>query len=114
MKRKAPPSPREAARSAALKALHRARRTADRAGIELSDWEGEFLDSVGERLQTYGRAFADPDKGAPGGALSARQGAKLKEITDKACGKGARMGDRRSGAAGKLGIGRKSLSRTED
>jgi hypothetical protein len=57
------------------------------AGVELSDWEGEFLDSVSERVETYGRAFADPDKGAAGGALSAMQGAKLKEIADKAAGK---------------------------
>ncbi len=54
------------------------------AGIEVSDWEGEFLESVEGRVQTYGRAFADPEKGAPGHALSMRQSRKLKEIVTKA------------------------------
>jgi len=57
---------------------------ADRAGVALSDWEGEFLESVGERVKTYGRAFGDPDKGAPGEALSVMQAVKLKEIAGKA------------------------------
>jgi hypothetical protein len=82
-----PPDRREAARRAALNALKRVRRAADKAGAELSDWEGEFLGSVTERVRQYGRAFADPDKGAPGAALSARQGLKLKEIAGKAAGK---------------------------
>lgn len=59
---------------------------ADRAGIELSDWEGEFLGSVADRVETYGRAFGDPEKGAPGQALSAMQYRKLKEISAKAKG----------------------------
>lgn len=52
----------------------------------MSEWEGEFLDSVSERVKTHGRAFADPELGAPGQALSAMQGRKLKEITKKARG----------------------------
>lgn len=91
MNRKPPspkaPDPKARARRAALNALRRARRAADRAGVELSDWEGEFLGSVSQRVSNYGRAFGDPDKGAPGAALSARQGVKLKEITAKAQGK---------------------------
>jgi hypothetical protein len=87
---KSAPSPFEAERKAnqraALNALKRARRAADKAGITLSDWEGEFLDSVGERVQTHGRAFGDPELGAPGQALSAMQGRKLKEIARKANG----------------------------
>ncbi|HEX7886678.1 MAG TPA: hypothetical protein VF474_11935, partial [Phenylobacterium sp.] len=47
MNRKPPASPFEerkaAAKRAALNALKRARRTADKAGVTLSDWEGEFL-----------------------------------------------------------------------
>ena len=90
MKRKPPPSPfeaqRKAAQRSALNALKRARRTADRAGVALSEWEGEFLDSVSERVKTHGRAFADPELGAPGQALSAMQGRKLKEIAAKAKG----------------------------
>ena len=77
---------REAARRKALNALKRARRAADKAGITLSDWEGEFIDGVSDRIKTYGRAFGDPEKGAPGQALSAMQGRKLKEITAKANG----------------------------
>jgi hypothetical protein len=79
--------PREAAKRAALNALRRARRAADKAGVELSAWEGEFLDSVTQRVKTYGRAFGDPDKGAPGTSLSMMQGVKLKEISAKASGK---------------------------
>jgi hypothetical protein len=85
--KRAPPDRREQAKRAALNALRRAKRAADRAGVALSEWEGEFLGSVSERLSTYGRAFGDPEKGAPGAALSARQGVKLKEITAKASGK---------------------------
>jgi len=81
------PDPREAAKRAALNALRRAKRAADKAGVTLSEWEGEFLDSVTERVKTYGRAFADPDKGAPGTSLSMMQGRKLKEIAAKASGK---------------------------
>ncbi len=83
MKRKAP-DPRAAAKRAALNALRRTRRAADRAGVELSDWEGEFLGSVEDRLNTYGRAFGDPEKGAVGHALSMLQAMKLKEIAAKA------------------------------
>ena len=87
MKRKSPPNAKEAAKRAALNALRRAKRAADKAGIELSEWEGEFLDSVAQRVKTYGRAFGDPDKGAPGTPLSVMQGVKLKEISAKALGK---------------------------
>ena len=78
--------PRVQARRAALNALKRARRTADRAGVDLSQWEGEFLGSVEDRLKTYGRAFGDPEKGAAGAALSIMQTVKLKEISAKAKG----------------------------
>lgn len=81
------PNAQDQASRAALNALKRAKRAAERAGVPLSDWEGEFLGSVSQRVTTYGRAFADPEKGAPGQALSIRQGAKLKEITAKAQGK---------------------------
>ena len=99
MKRKAP-DPRAAAKRAALNALKRVKRTAARAGVELSDWEGEFLGSVTQRVSTYGRAFGDPEKGAPGQALSMRQGVKLKEIAAKAGGK-PRKTLRRSRSLGK-------------
>ena len=41
---------------------------------------------MAERVSTHGRAFADPEKGAPGQALSALQARKLKEIAAKARG----------------------------
>ena len=85
MKRKVPDL-MALARRAALNALRRARRKAERAGVELSEWEGEFLGSVEDRLKTFGRAFGDPEKGAPGEALSARQRTKLREIEVKAKG----------------------------
>lgn len=103
MKRRPPDKPKaspalqakDAAKRAALNALKRARRTAARAGIELSDWEGEFLGSVEERIKTYGRAFADPDKGAMGAPLSMMQGMKLREIAAKASGKAREKPKRR-------------------
>ena len=98
------PSPfeqqREAAKRAALNALKRARRSAEKAGVSLSEWEGEFIDSVSERVKTHGRAFADPEKGAPGQALSAMQGRKLKEITAKANGEEPKRRWRRGKTSG--------------
>lgn len=85
MKQK-PPHRRAQAQRAALNALKRTRRAADRAGVALSDWEGEFLGSVEERVKTFGRAFGDPEKGAVGQALSQLQSVKLKEIIAKAKG----------------------------
>jgi hypothetical protein len=85
LKRK-PHDPRAQAKRAALNALKRARRQAERAGVELSEWEGEFLGSVEDRLKTFGRAFGDPEKGASGEALSLLQRIKLKEIAGKAKG----------------------------
>lgn len=86
MKRK-PPDPKAIAKRAALNALRKAKRMADRAGVKLSEWEGEFLGSVEQRVKTYGRAFGDPEKGGPGQALSVLQTVKLKEIAGKAQGK---------------------------
>jgi len=99
--KRGPPDRKAQAQRAALNALKRARRTADKAGVELSDWEGEFLGSVEERVKTYGRAFGDPEKGAAGEALSMMQTVKLKEITAKAKGEKtplARKGFRRKRA----------------
>lgn len=89
------PDQRELVKRATLNALKRAKRAADKAGVELSAWEDEFLGSVGERIKTYGRAFGDPDKGAPGQALSMMQAVKLKEITAKAKGEKRGFGRRR-------------------
>ncbi|MBL6938897.1 MAG: hypothetical protein ISS15_17660 [Alphaproteobacteria bacterium] len=55
--------------------------------MKLSDWEGEFIASVSERVEKYGRAFRDAEKGNLGSSLSTRQAVKLKEIVGKAAGK---------------------------
>lgn len=80
------PDRREQAKRAALNALKRARRAAEQSGIKLSDWEGEFLGSVEDRVEKYGRAFHDPEKGPAGTSLSVLQAVKVKEIARKAKG----------------------------
>lgn len=110
MKRKPPADPvqaaRKAAQRAALNALKRTRRRAEKAGVVLSEWEDGFLGSVAERIETYGRAFGDPEKGAPGQALSALQARKLKEIVAK-----AREGEEAEGAGSGDGPERPAPSR---
>lgn len=93
--KRTPPDRKAQAKRAALNALKRVRRQAERAEVKLSDWEGEFLGSVEERVKTYGRAFGDPEKGAAGEALSVMQAVKLKEIAAKA--KGEKKPFRRRG-----------------
>lgn len=78
---------RARAKRAALRALKRAKRAAEESGVSLSDWEGEFLGSVEGRVETYGSAFRDREKGVPNASLSIRQSVKLKEIVAKARGK---------------------------
>ena len=94
-----PPKPvdhRAAAKKAAVRALEKAKRVAARTGVKLSDWEDEFLGSVSERVKTFGRAFADPEKGDPRAPLSMMQAVKLKEITAKAKGERPKGEKRRS------------------
>jgi len=90
-KRKSPKELRDAerkhAKRVALKALRKAKKMAETSGVKLSDWEGEFLGSVESRVERYGRAFRDPEKGGPGTALSMLQALKLKEIAGKAKGR---------------------------
>lgn len=95
-----PPSPldqikaqKKALQAATIRALEKARREAAEQGVALSEWENEFIEGVSERVKTYGRAFADPDKGAMNGTLSMRQGQKLKEIRKKVQAKGAQNHD---------------------
>jgi hypothetical protein len=84
--KRSPPDSRTRLRRAALNALRRAKRAAEKAGVALTEWEGEFLTSVETRVSTFGRAFADPEKGTPGATLSHLQGVKLREIAVKARG----------------------------
>ena len=67
------PDRKAQAKRAALNALRKAKRAADRAGVKLSDWEDEFITSVSDRVKTYGRAFGDPEKGDRNAPLSVRQ-----------------------------------------
>ena len=101
--KRSPPDRKAQAKRAALNALKRAKRAADRAGVKLSDWEGEFLGSVTDRVAKFGRAFGDPEKGAPGAALSMLQGVKLKEIAGKAAGKSAAKPARRLNKSRRFG-----------
>ena len=72
----------------ALRKLRKAAELAERGeGPPLSDWEQAFLEEVEERIETYGSAFADLQKGSKDEALSARQAGKLQEISRKARGK---------------------------
>ncbi|MEP6343986.1 MAG: hypothetical protein ABJ275_11800 [Maricaulaceae bacterium] len=63
---------RERSARNAQRKLERLRRSLGEAG-ELSDWEDEFSESVTERLDKYGSAFHDLQKGRPGDALSFAQ-----------------------------------------
>jgi hypothetical protein len=67
----------------ALAALKRAAAKASTTPEGLSDWEGEFLASLEERLTQYGSAFTDPDKGQLSAPLSLRQGLKVRQISKK-------------------------------
>lgn len=73
------------------KALRKLRKAAERAEAEggpgLSDWEKEFVEEVEARVEKFGSAFADPDKGNLDEPLSALQTRKLKEIDKKSRGK---------------------------
>ena len=55
--------------------------------VDYSQWEGEFLDEVGKRLEKYGSAFHNLSKGRKEDALSMLQTVKIKEIAAKARGK---------------------------
>ena len=79
--------------------LKKAERAAVKSGVDLTPWEGDFLNDVSLRVKTYGRAFADPDKGAPGHALSMMQAYKLRQILAKA------KGEDKVGGASRRGHG---------
>lgn len=90
----------------ALRKIRKAAMLAEQGlGPPLSDWEKQFLEEVEERIETYGSAFHDSEKGAPDEALSALQHMKLREIDKKARGKA------KSGFGSKGGFKRKSAPR---
>lgn len=90
----------------ALRKLRKAAMLAEQGlGPPLSDWEQQFLEEVEERIEKFGSAFHDLDKGGSDEALSALQHVKLREIDKKARGKG------KSGFSNKGGFKRKSSPR---
>ncbi|MEL7033424.1 MAG: hypothetical protein AAGL97_10425 [Pseudomonadota bacterium] len=90
----------------ALRKIRKAAMLAEQGlGPPLSDWEKQFLEEVEERIETYGSAFHDPEKGAADEALSSLQHIKLREIDKKARGK------TKSGFGAKGGFKRKSSPR---
>lgn len=68
----------------ARKVVRKAERLLRLAGEDstrkITEWEDEFLSGVKERVETYGSAFNDPEKGAVGDPLSFKQSFKLAEI----------------------------------
>lgn len=84
--------PRDVDEKKKRKALRKIRKAAMLAeqglGPPLSDWEKQFLEEVEERIETYGSAFHDLEKGGADEALSSLQYVKLREIDKKARGKG--------------------------
>lgn len=80
---------RERAARNARRKLERLHRTLSDKG-EITDFENEFGESVVERLDKYGSAFNDREKGRPGDALSfaqkrvvAAMNKKVKELKNK-------------------------------
>jgi hypothetical protein len=63
--------------------ISRIEKRAAKEGRGLTDWEKEFLESLDDRLEKFGSAFADPDKGQLSAPLSLMQGLKLREIGKK-------------------------------
>ena len=67
----------------AQRKLERLRRKLSESG-ELSEWEDEFSASVTERLEKFGSAFHDPEKGRPADALSFAQKKVVAALKKKA------------------------------
>ncbi|PHR91362.1 MAG: hypothetical protein COA69_12700 [Robiginitomaculum sp.] len=70
-----------------LRKLQKAKADLKKLG-EITDWEEEFSGSVEERLEKYGSAFTDLQKGAPSDALSRLQKQVLAQMRKKARDKG--------------------------
>lgn len=84
---------------AAQRKLKKAKAELEKLG-EISDWEEEFVDSVDERIDKYGSAFQDREKGGFSEALSHRQKQVLAQMRRKARDKGKQSPD--SGKSTKL------------
>ena len=55
---------------------------------EITDWEEEFVESVDERIEKYGSAFNDREKGGASEAISNKQKQVLAQMRRKARDKG--------------------------
>ncbi|NQY40351.1 MAG: hypothetical protein HRT80_09660 [Henriciella sp.] len=101
--------PRDVDERKKRKALRKIRKAAMLAeqglGPPLSDWEKQFLEEVEERIEKFGSAFHDLEKGGADEALSSLQYVKLREIDKKARGKG------KSGFKSKSGFKKKPAPR---
>lgn len=81
---------REKERKARERSARNAKRKLERLRVKLSetddltDWEEEFSESVSERLEKYGSAFQDREKGRPGDALSFAQKRVVAALNKKA------------------------------
>jgi len=73
---------RERSARNAKRKLDRLRQTLSETD-DLSDWEDEFSESVSERLDKYGSAFQDREKGRPGDALSFAQKRVMASLNKK-------------------------------
>lgn len=78
---------RERRARSALRKLQKAKADLEKLG-EITEWEEEFSGSVEERLEKFGSAFVDPQKGAPSDALSRLQKQVLSQMRKKARDKG--------------------------
>ncbi|MAK61293.1 MAG: hypothetical protein CMK09_09970 [Ponticaulis sp.] len=82
--------PRDVDKKKTRKALRKLRKAAERAeaeGVELTDWEQEFVEGVDERLTKFGSAFNDLSKGGAEEALSSAQTEILRQLDKKSRGK---------------------------
>lgn len=67
-------------RGASCRRIARLQRAASADSATTTEWEAVFLQDVGQRLETFGRAFVDPEKGDITRPVSIKQSIKLREI----------------------------------
>jgi len=83
---------RERKARAAQRKLKKAKLELEKLG-EISDWEEEFVDSVDERIDKFGSAFKDREKGGMSEALSNKQKQVLAQMRRKVRDKGKQSPD---------------------
>lgn len=83
---------RERKARAAQRKLKKAKLELEKLG-EITDWEEEFVDSVDERIDKFGSAFKDREKGGMSEALSNKQKQVLAQMRRKIRDKGKQSPD---------------------